>query len=177
MPPSRARARARGKPDSHDLVPVPGDAATDYVLSRLPPVEDDVPLIVLCGVTDHAETRAALGKRQRTFLMTLAQVGHVQMPYEYDLVVTPVVTSYLIKLNALTMDTPLHAALLVRDARTAAMLVLDAQIPAARASDVVRIALFEAPSPERRVPLLDLGPPSPHAKSLLRSPAASLLLL
>ncbi len=173
----RTRRCAGGKPDSHDLVRVPGDAATDYVLSRLPPVEDDVPLVVLCGVTDHAETRAALGKRRRTFLMTLAQVGHVSLPYEYDLVVTPVVTSYLIKLDARVMDTPLHAALLVRDARTAALLVLDAQIQAARASDVVRIALFEAPSPERCVPLLDLGPPSPHAQSLLKKPAASLLLL
>jgi hypothetical protein len=174
MPP---RARARGKPDSHDLVPVPGDAATAYVLSRLPPVEDDVPLIVLCGVTDHAETRAALGRRKKTFLMTLAQVGHVDMPNEYDLVVTPVVTSYLIKLDACIMDTPLRAALFARDARTAALLVFDAQIPAARASDAVRIALFTDPSPERRVPLLDLGPPSPHAKSLLTRPEASLMLL
>jgi hypothetical protein len=169
MPP---RARARGKPDSHDLVPVPGDAATAYVLSRLPPVEDDVPLIVLCGVTDHAETRAALGKRRKTFLMTLAQVGHVDVPYEYDLVVTPVVTSYLIKLDARVMDTPLRTALLARDARTTALLVLDAQIPAARASEVVRVALFLAPSPDRRVPSLDIGPPSPHAKSLLRSAAS-----
>lgn len=171
MPPSRARG---GRLESHDLVPVASDAVAARVLANLPPVEDNVPLIVLRGVTDVDETRAALGRRNQTFLMTLAQVGHYRMPRVYDLVTTPVVASYLSKLDARVMDTPLRTALLAREARTAALLVYDAQLRDARASDAVRVALFLAPSPERRVPPLSLGPPSPHATSWLAAPSTSL---